>query len=809
MDGDERGLGASLRSYAEAPVVANANARPLDETRTEVVERTRMQQRLRVLAELARELGDASTDLPVLLDLVARRLAGLIGDMCFLRFVDPDGTRFTDGDIFFHPDGELVPEVLAMLRAGPATIPGGFGAQLVQGARTLRIDAADAEAFGANLPGPSGEIARRLGLRSAVGVPLVSRGKVVGGIMVCRSRTTGLYTDDDVRLVEDVAAHAASAVANARLFAARIEELGKRAQLAERLRVVSESSRDFAAATGDSRRLMDLVARRFGEVIGDAVVVRLVSDDGLALETTASLYHADPGIVAAAEEALRGEPQRLDEELGGAVPRSGRAVVATAPTEELAARVPASLAPLIRALGVTSIMAAPLLSRGKVIAVITLARSARAPAYGEDDIEFVSELATHAALAIHNSRLLESMQRELAERRRAEDTLVRTEAQFRQAQKMEAVGRLAGGVAHDFNNLLTVILSSAEVLLADMPAGDVLREDVAAIAHAGRRAADLTRQLLAFSRQQVLEPRLLELNEVVREMQKMIPRVVGEDVQVRVELGESLGIVKADPGLLGQVIMNLVVNARDAMPAGGTLTVETSAVELAQPRVRDHFEVPAGAYIVLAVGDTGMGMDAATLERIFEPFFTTKEQGKGTGLGLSTVLGIVEQSGGRVWVDTAPGRGTVFRIYLPRTTGQPSPAPTTPTIQPVHGGETILLVEDDEQVRKVARLMLQRSGYKVLVAGGGPEALQLIEHGPGVDLLLTDVVMPRMSGPELAAALLPARPQLRVLYMSGYTDEAILRHRMLEPGIALLQKPFNSESLLRRVREVLGGPSAI
>jgi two-component system cell cycle sensor histidine kinase/response regulator CckA len=378
------------------------------------------------------------------------------------------------------------------------------------------------------------------------------------------------------------------------------------------------------------------------------------------------------------------------------------------------------------------------------------------------------------------------------------------EAQFRQAQKMEEVGRLAGGIAHDFNNLLTAILGTADLLLDTMERQQE-RDDVEEIRKAAKRAAELTHQLLAFSRKQVLAPQVLDLNALVRNLDKLLQRLIGEDVALRTVLASELGAVRADPGQLEQVIVNLVVNARDAMPEGGQLTIETANAELDDAYAEAHFPAQPGSYVLLAVSDTGKGMDAATRSHIFEPFFTTKEPGKGTGLGLATVYGVVKQSGGYVWVYSEPGRGSSFKIYLPRVAEAPKPAgPGPQPTGPLGGSETILLVEDDEMVRVLTRRMLEADGYTVLLASHGEEALGLLAgHRGRVDLLVTDVVMPGMSGRDVANRVATLRPGTKVLYLSGYTDDAIVRHGVLEPGIAFLQKPFTADTLARKVREVL------
>jgi len=381
------------------------------------------------------------------------------------------------------------------------------------------------------------------------------------------------------------------------------------------------------------------------------------------------------------------------------------------------------------------------------------------------------------------------------------------ERQLRMAQKMEAIGRLSGGIAHDFNNLLGVIIGYSRVLKRELGANNPLAEHALEIEKAGQRAASLTKQLLAFSRQQVLTPAVLNLNTLASDMEKMLPQLLGEDVKVSMLLDPKLGNVKADQSQIEQVIMNLAVNARDAMPMGGKLKIETTNVELDQAYVWSHPGSKVGSYVLLAVTDTGTGMDAATLTHIFEPFFTTKELGKGTGLGLATVYGIVKQSNGYIALESAIGKGTSFQIYLPRHAGQPivdelkidSP-------DDLRGSETILLVEDSEPLRKLAKTFLESRGFRVLSADSGEDALQVAARFDGIfDLLLTDVVMPGINGRVLAENLLPRQPGMKVLYMSGYTDSFIAGHGVLDPGIHLLHKPFIEEVLIRKVREVLDG----
>jgi PAS domain S-box-containing protein len=382
---------------------------------------------------------------------------------------------------------------------------------------------------------------------------------------------------------------------------------------------------------------------------------------------------------------------------------------------------------------------------------------------------------------------------------------LRLEEQLRQSQKMEAVGRLAGGVAHDFNNALSVILSYGELLLGDLKPGDPMRADIEEIHRAGAWAADLTRQLLLFSRQHVVEPKVLDLNIVLVGVHKILRRILGADVDLVVLPTEQLGRVRADPGSVEQVIMNLVVNARDAMPTGGKLTIETANVVLDDAYAKEHLGVTAGPHVMLAVTDNGEGMCAATMARIFEPFFTTKEPDKGTGLGLSTVFGIAQQSGGSVWVYSELGTGTTFKVYLPRVDSDADADCPISAKGTLRGSETILLVEDNAHVRVVTREILLRTGYTVLEACNAAEAIVQSERYAGIiHLLLTDVVMPGMSGPALATRLAQSRPEMKVLCFSGYTDDSIVRHGVLEASVAYLQKPITPGGLATKVREVLG-----
>ena len=430
----------------------------------------------------------------------------------------------------------------------------------------------------------------------------------------------------------------------------------------------------------------------------------------------------------------------------------------------------------------------------------------------EAAVESVKSGATDYVLKQRLSRLGPSVKRALAEaderdkRKQAEEALRQSEAQLRHAQKMEAVGRLAAGVAHDFNNLLTAIIGYTQLMQRRFPADHPAARDAEEVLGAAERAASLTRQLLIFSRQQVLEPRVLDLNSIVTDMDRMLRRLIGADIDLLTAPARDLGRIKADPGQIEQVLVNLVVNARDAMPSGGKLTIETGNVELDEHYVRDHPLARPGQYVILTAADSGCGMDPETQARIFEPFFTTKGVGKGTGLGLSTVHGIVQQSGGHIEVYSEVGMGSVFKVYLPCVGEAVDQAVSREGGLPTRGTETLLLVEDEARVRNVVAETLRLNGYTVLEACEPGEAISRAhEHAGRLDLLLADVMLPGMNGPELAGRITRLHPEAKVLFMSGYTDNAIIHQGLLGSEAAFLQKPFTAEGLLRRIRGLLDG----
>ncbi|MBI3723412.1 response regulator [bacterium] len=454
---------------------------------------------------------------------------------------------------------------------------------------------------------------------------------------------------------------------------------------------------------------------------------------------------------------------------------------------------------LLERAGAPALLLVPLHLGEQGLGALVLAAARKRPA-GEW-LPFAEAVGTQIAQAV---ALAQAMARIALEHERFK----KTEEQLRHAQKMEAVGRLAGGVAHDFNNLLTAINGYSELILARLSERDPLRNDLEEIRKAGQRATALTRQLLAFSRKQLLQPRVLDLDSVVESMDGMLRRLIGEDVDLVSSRHGDLGRVRADPGQIEQVIVNLAVNARDAMPPGGKLTIETRNVDLDEAYAGQRPDVAPGPYVLLAVTDTGTGMDKQTLSHLFEPFFTTKGQGKGTGLGLSTTYGIVKQSGGHIAVYSEPGHGTTFKVYLPRVEDAPEPTPSSAryALSP-RGSETILLVEDEDMVRSFVRMVLSMNGYTVLEATNGSEAILVCErHAERIHLLVTDVVLPQLSGRQVWERLSPLRPDMRVLYMSGYTDDAIVHHGVLDPGTSFIQKPFTPSALAREVRAVLDAP---
>jgi GAF domain-containing protein/ActR/RegA family two-component response regulator len=620
---------------------------------------------------------------------------------------------------------------------------------------------------------------RRLGVRAFLGVPVKTGDQLTGVLGIRTSHESG-FSADDVVLATAFASQAAIAIENARLFS---QEQEREAYLSALLEINKK-----IGALGPTDALLTSIAEEAARLLDvDNAGFRLLDGDELVVA----------GLAGTARETMTRSRLKLGESLSGRVLAEGKTLISdVATTQDL---IPEHREADLR-LGYIQVLVVPLRVGERTTGVMNIRARRR---FTRRDQEIAEAFADQAAIVLENSRLYQ-------ETRAAFDELSQTQSQLAQAQKMEAIGMLAGGVAHDFNNLLMVITGRSDLLLLRLRPEDPVRRDLELIKTTGQRAAHLTRQLLAFSRKQVLQPRILNLNAVVEGLAPMLERLIGEDIELHTALDPSLAAVKADPGQIDQVIMNLVVNARDAMPDGGRLIIETANLELDASCVHGRVGVQPGLHVMLAVTDTGNGMDEATRARIFEPFFTTKEVGKGTGLGLSTVYGIVNQSGGTIWVYSEPGKGTTFKIYLPRTTGAlEEVGHDAAAVSSARGSESILLVEDEEGVRELMRDLLRDRGYTVLEAAHGIEALEVARHhGKPIDLLLTDVVMPRMGGPELVARLVARQPDLKVLYMSGYTDRAVVHHGVLDPGAAYLQKPVAMEAAARRVREILDAPAA-
>jgi PAS domain S-box-containing protein len=602
-----------------------------------------------------------------------------------------------------------------------------------------------------------------------------------GPILNRRIEVTALHRDDREFPVELTisAAHVGSTV----LFSGFVRDLTDLKRAERRQAVQFAVARVLAEPTSLAEKVSSLLEAISTSTGWDLAELWNVDAEGQVLRWAGS-WHTS-GLEAGEFEAISREMTLAP---GADVP--GRVWATDAPvwmTDALAGMHPAR-ASAAGQLGLRAALGFPVHGTTGVIALLTFFSRSTRPR--DDDLDAVMDDIS--------GRI-----GQLIERQRAQEALEQAEGHVRQLQRLEAVGRLAGGVAHDFNNLLTVIMGRGDILLGRLPPDHPHRRDIALIKKTAERAAALTKQLLAFSRKQILEPKVLDLNTVVSGMVTMLQRLIGEDIELVFLAGSELGRVKADPGQIEQVIANLVVNARDAMPNGGRLTLETAAVELSEHYARQHVGVQAGPYVMLGVSDTGTGMDRETQARIFDPFFTTKEPGKGTGLGLATVFGIVKQSGGNIWVYSELGKGTTFKVYLPQV-HDAEDAAEPEQIRPGRGTETILVVEDEDEVRALACDVLATYGYEVLQARTPADALLIAERHTGpIHLLLTDVIMPGMSGRMLAEQLAPLRPEMNVLYMSGYTDEAIVHHGTLDAGTPFIQKPFTPDALAAGVRRLL------
>jgi len=708
----------------------------------------RFQDRLRVVSEAAKVFAEATTDYERLLDEVARILSEVIGDSCAVFLLDEGGSSMRAASLHAADPASLAKIRQTFLGAPLVLSEQPALRQILETGASLLVPRLPPAASRTDTTRDQIQAQADLGLHSFLVVALRSHGRAMGVLSLGRyQRASPPFGEHERELAQNLADHASLAIENAQLFLA---------------------ARSARAAAEQSEEAVRKWKATHLEIEG-----RLQRTLDNMMEGYTILDH-DLRYVYVNEVGAR--QTRLDRE---------------------------------RVLGHTPMELYPNFESTGMYALLQRCARDRAPVQVEEELTLADGTKAYFEVKVQPTpEGLVILSMDTTERRRAAQTRESLEEQLRQSQRMEAVGRLAGGVAHDFNNILSVILGYSEVLLSELRAGDPMRADMLEVQSAAQRAAELTRQLLLFSRQQVVETRVLDLNDVIHGVERMLRRILGEHLELFTVLEPALGRIRSDRGNIEQVIMNLVVNARDAMPTGGQLTIETANVSLDEAFVREHLDTEPGPYVMLAVTDTGIGMSKATRLRIFEPFFTTKERGKGTGLGLSTVFGIVHQCGGGVFVYSEPGKGTTFKVYLPRSDDLIDAPVVPPPPSDLRGSETILLVEDDEQVRAVTRRILERNGYQVLVAQNAGEALLAQEQsGAAIHLLLTDVVMPRMSGAELATRLTARWPALKVLYMSGYTDGSIVSHGVLEGGVAFLQKPFTSEQLARKLRSVLDGNS--
>jgi len=820
---------------------------------------------IRLLAESSREFTEATDDYDRLLLVVARCLAGVTGDFCAIRALSEDGQTLEPGAPY-HPDPEITAWAQELLATHSQSAHEGVMGQVILAGQPLFLPRVSLDDYTRVTSPLYRQILQRLRVGSAIVVPMYCRGKVVGSAALLRTGTEIPYTEQDLQLVQNLADHAALAITNARSFAAERVARAAAVKANEALQKSEIAHRLLFDASPIPLLVFDLQTLELLAANEAAARLYGYSHDELLQMTLADLRPEAERDMAAASVAGLGEGEavtifcqrRKDESvffaeyasrpLSFSGHRARFTVISDVTARREAEEMRALLAAIVQSSNdavvskqldgtITSWnQAAEHLfgysakeAIGQPIAIVIpperiaegrelLALVANGKRVEHHETVRQRKDGSQVAVAISLAPILDASgqvigasktARDLSAQREAEQALRSTEEQLRQAQKMEAVGRLAGGVAHDFNNILSVILSYSDLILAQLKAPDPLCADVGEVRTAALRAAELTRQLLMFSRQQVITPKVLDLNEVVASVDRMVARILGEDIELITLPAAGLGRVLADRNNVEQVIMNLVVNARDAMPVGGKLTIETGNVHLDTEYVREHPGAAPGPHVMLALSDTGTGMDRATQARVFEPFFTTKGVGKGTGLGLSTVFGIAQQAGGSVWVYSELGKGTTFKVYFPRVDADVAPAIPAPSPSTLRGTETILLVEDQEQVRAVAHAILKQNGYRVVVAQHAAEAALLCDgYADPIHLLLTDVVMPQMSGAELAKRAVLARPALKVLYMSGYTDDSVVRHGILESEMAFLQKPFTPETLTRKVREVLNAPAA-
>jgi GAF domain-containing protein/CheY-like chemotaxis protein len=755
------------QAFADQAAVAIDNARLYGETQERLVQSETL---LAVSQQVSEML-----DVPEMMRCVAKEAGRALGAEAVGAFLADANRGYLRPIAGYHVPKHL----LADLMASPIPLKGHRVLEEAweqQRAAALSDVAAD--------PGVDHEMLRRFPHRSSLFCPMVVHGEPIGGLLLAWFEQEHRFTPAELRLVEGISRQAGIALANARL----VEQLKQRQARLEALLGLGRELSRIQPVESLLTRIAEACGRLFD---ASTVAFRLVEGDDLVI----------CGIWGPTDETLSSKPLKIRGSLSGTVARSGEPLAVQDPISD--PRLDAAQRESFRRLGIRAFLGVPVKIKDQVVGVLTV-RSARDEGFSPADVEMAGAFASQAGIALENSHLYQKIQK-------AFDELSDAQTQLVQAQKMQAIGQLAGGIAHDFNNLLTVIGGRSHLLLKRLPADASARRDVEIIQKAADRATAMTRQLLAFSRKQVLEPRSLDLNALVEDLAPVLTRLIGADIEMVILPGMGLGRVMADPGQLEQVIMNLLVNARDAMTGGGTLRIETDNRDLQARVVHGQGQIPPGPYVTLTVRDSGCGVDSATLARIFEPFFTTKGPGKGTGMGLSTVYGIVHQSGGYIGVDSTVGCGTTVTIYLPRTTAPAETAKAQASGAALaRGQETILLVEDEEGVRQLALEILTACGYHVLGTGDPVQALAIGAAHPGtIHLLLTDIVMPGMRGPALAAQTLARCPEMRVLYMSGYSDGMVGAQGAVEPAGSLLQKPFTPQALAHAVRNTLDATSRV
>lgn len=704
--------------------------------------------RLQALVQLSQLLAEVNRDYAKVLDIIVRHISEVIGGGCAISLLAQDGQHLKVAAIY-HPDPTIVQAYLEMLQQAPLQASEGTISQVFKTGQPLLQPVLSLEEVLATIKPQFQAEASQFRIYSRIIVPLKAQGRTIGVLALSRYQPDEPYTLEDQLFLQNLADRAAIAIASTKLYSSLEKELAERKRVEGVLRAYKDRLRRI------TENMLDIIFQ---------------TDNEGRCEYVSPSCEASLGYKA---EELVGQ-SLLDFIL---------------PEDKV--KVVSQVSPTWQTLEATRVEFRALHKSGHYLWL---------------------EL-TGKPLLTKNGKLEGAIftGRDITTRKEAEEALKNSQQQLLQAQKMETIGRLAGGIAHDFNNLLTIILTSSELLLDCPPEkSPTIRAGIEQIKEASLRAASLTRQLLAFSRQQILQPKLVNLNQVVADMDKLLHRLIGEDVQLQTVLEPKLARVKIDPGQFEQVIMNLALNARDAMSGSGILTIETANVFLEENYTPAQFQVKTGEYIMLAVSDNGIGMDSATQARIFEPFFTTKEPGRGTGLGLATLYGIVKQSEGYIWVYSTPDVGTTFKIYLPKN--NESQEPNKSSEEPgsflktaaLHGGETILVVEDEEAVRKLLRQAFESYGYKVLTARHGLEALALLkQYNKKVDLVLSDLIMPQMGGVELVKAVREKHPKVKLVVMSGYTDRVAIQQGVVALCDRYVQKPFSPRELLVSIREVL------